>query len=203
MDALIKNKYLNIIITIIATLVLFFVNASDVFIIRLIIKIILFPLVCICLFNLYNLKTSLSNNYFYFFGVMIIAGTFFINPASNKVNGVWVYKPDRILDYIYKMEIKEDNSFLFQEISKASGRVLYEYSDGFISIIKDGKGISKESSLIEFNIPEENNSKKYVKKYLVFNKYELLPPPVDLDYGNYDYFPYTPVNEFEGKWERE
>ena len=203
MDALIKNKYLNIIITIIATLVLFFVNASDVFIIRLIIKIILFPLVCICLFNLYNLKTSLSNNYFYFFGVMIIAGTFFINPASNKVNGVWVYKPDRILDYIYKMEIKEDNSFLFQEISKASGRVLYEYSDGFISIIKDGKGISKESSLIEFNIPEENNSKKYVKKYLVFNKYELLPPPVDPDYGNYDYFPYTPVNEFEGKWERE
>jgi hypothetical protein len=134
---------------------------------------------------------------------MIIAGTFFINPASNKVNGVWVYKPDRILDYIYKMEIKEDNSFLFQEISKASGRVLYEYSDGFISIIKDGKGISKESSLIEFNIPEENNSKKYVKKYLVFNKYELLPPPVDPDYGNYDYFPYTPVNEFEGKWERE
>ena len=203
MVALIKNKNLNIIITIIATLVLFFINASDIFIVRLIIKIILFPLVCICLFNLYKLKTSLSKNYFILFGSALIVVTFFTNPASNKVNGKWVYKPDRILDYIYKMEIKEDNSFLFQEISKASGRVLYEYSDGFISIIKDGKGISKESSLIEFNIPEENNSKKYVKKYLVFNKYELLPPPVDPDYGNYDYFPYTPVNEFEGKWERE
>ena len=134
---------------------------------------------------------------------MIIAGTFFVNPASNKVSGMWVYNPDRILDYKYRMEIKEDNSFLFQEISKASGKVLFEYSDGFISIIKDGKGISKESSLIEFNLPEKENSKKFVKKYLVYNKFELLPPPVDPDYGTYDYFPYTPVNEFEGKWERE
>jgi hypothetical protein len=127
MIALLKNKYLNIIITIIATLLLFlFVNSSDIFIIRLIFKIILFSSVCVCFYYLYNLKTSISNNYFYFFGGLIIYGTFFMNPASNKVSGMWVYNPDRILDNKFRMEIKEDNSFLFQEISKTSNIVLYQ-----------------------------------------------------------------------------
>lgn len=107
------------------------------------------------------------------------------------------------MDNNYILEIKEDSSFVWRVVSQKTGRVLFENTTGFIKIIKNGKGILKGNSLIEFNISSDENKKEFTKKYLVFDGIELIPPPYDADYGDFDYFPFTPVNDFKGHWDRE
>jgi hypothetical protein len=200
---LMKNKILNIIIAIVATLSLLFINTSQIFLIRITVKIFLPIILIMSIYHMKKYKHTYNNNLIYILVILAFLGIFILNPASKHVAGKWVYKEERVLDGIYKMEIKEDSTFITQIISKKTeNRVLYESTPGKIKVIKNGNGIAKENFLIQFNLTSAN-SNKIVQKYLVFNEYSLIPPPVDLDYGDYDYFPFTPVNDFEGKWERE
>jgi len=204
---LMKNKILNIIIAIVATLILILINATDITLIRIIVKSIVLLILIVSLYHMRKYKQlhelKLNNNLFILIVVLSVTGTFILNPKSNNIIGKWIYKEERVLDGIYKMEIMEDSTFVYRVFSKKTdGRVLHEGPVGRIKEIKNGKGIAKESFLIQFNWPSASN-KEIIQKYLVYNEYDLVPPPVDLDYGDYDYFPFTPVNDFEGKWVRE
>lgn len=192
-----KNKYLNILILFFASCCIFQINSNEYFIIRLFIKTLLLGVVCICLYYAYISK-AFNSSVLLAFGTFAIFGLFFDSTASKKVFGKWSYSDNITLGFDYVMEIKEDSSFIWREISQKTGRILYEKTTGFIKAIKNGKGISKDHTLIEFKLLNSNT-----KKYLVFDGLKLSPPPYDADYGTYDYFPFTPVNNFKGYWERE
>jgi hypothetical protein len=50
--------------------------------------------------------------------IIAFIGIFILNPATKNIAGEWIYSEERVLDGIYKMEIKEDSTFVYRVFSK-------------------------------------------------------------------------------------